>query len=785
MYYAYHRRWNYERTKTIMDKKISELNNYSNVQNGDVLPILDVANAETKKISWTAVKSALQSALNFLTPTGNGSGLTGITAAQVGAPSGSGTSTGTNTGDETQSSILTKLGYTPESTSNKITTVTSASNDTQYPSGAAAWEAFAIKSAGCTDHPTFTDNGAGSVTIGNGKVSLYDNAMFEGVPREYSVAGITVTLTDNTVNYIVADYNAGSPILKVITDVSLITESNITPVYTIVRTGSDLHTLDWNEIGLGLANKLHQSIVKTTRYRRESGLAISATGTLNILLSSGRVWVGAHAVDVDAMNTSTGDTYTLYYHSSGNWTSLTGQTQFNNTQYDNGTNLATLTAGRYAVNWVYRGIESQKHLYITLGVGDYTLTQAQEAQPPTPPTVVSAHAVLVGKIIVQNGASSALSVQSAFDTTFVTSGVTNHGDLSGLQGGTTAEYYHLTSAQHTIATQQASGSQAGYLASADWTTFNGKQAALGYTPENVSNKSTSVSTDGSSDTKYPSVKAVKDYADGLVAGLLDYRGAFDASGNTFPSTGGSGSAGAILKGDMWIISVAGTLGGTAVQIGDSLIASIDTPGQTAGNWNVLNSNISYVPENVANKETSALDTSTTKYPCNNVVKTAVDLKAPLASPTFTGTVTLPETVLGEAGIKLDDTLSADEKWSGITIAGTLGATIVSGDLCYLNNDDGRWELADANLSDGYDKQLGICLAGGNDGSATTMLVFGKVRSAAFPAFTTGSPLYMSETAGDITHTQPTTADACIRLIGFALSADDMLFNPSNDYIIHT
>lgn len=59
-----------------------------------------------------------------------------------------------------------------------------------------------------------------------------------------------------------------------------------------------------------------------------------------------------------------------------------------------------------------------------------------------------------------------------------------------------------------------------------------------------------------------------------------------------------------MKGDMWVLSVAGTLGGTSVQIGDSLIANVDTPGQTAGNWNILNSNISYVPEDVANKATT-------------------------------------------------------------------------------------------------------------------------------------------------------------------------------------
>jgi hypothetical protein len=39
----------------------------------------------------------------------------------------------------------------------------------------------------------------------------------------------------------------------------------------------------------------------------------------------------------------------------------------------------------------------------------------------------------------------------------------DHNSLGGLQGGTTAEYYHLTSAQHTIATQAASASVAGYV----------------------------------------------------------------------------------------------------------------------------------------------------------------------------------------------------------------------------------------------------------------------------------------------------------------------------------
>lgn len=99
------------------------------------------------------------------------------------------------------------------------------------------------------------------------------------------------------------------------------------------------------------------------------------------------------------------------------------------------------------------------------------------------------------------------------------------------------------------------------------------------------------STDGTfasnSDAKVPTEKASKTYMDGLVVGLLDDRGAYDASGNVFPTTGGSGPAGAIKKGDIWNISVAGTLGGTAVHIGDWIRALVDTPGSTSANWAII------------------------------------------------------------------------------------------------------------------------------------------------------------------------------------------------------
>jgi diphthamide synthase (EF-2-diphthine--ammonia ligase) len=152
--------------------------------------------------------------------------------------------------------------------------------------------------------------------------------------------------------------------------------------------------------------------------------------------------------------------------------------------------------------------------------------------------------------------------------------------------------------------------------------------ALGFTPESIANKTTDTAL-GASDTLYPSQKAVKSYVDSMVSGMLDYRGGFDASGIAFPSSGGSGPTGTILKGDMWIVSVAGTMGGVAVQVGDSVIANTDTPGQSAVNWNMLNANISYVPEDAANKSTdTALGSSDTLYPTQKAVKAYADTKQP-------------------------------------------------------------------------------------------------------------------------------------------------------------
>jgi len=149
--------------------------------------------------------------------------------------------------------------------------------------------------------------------------------------------------------------------------------------------------------------------------------------------------------------------------------------------------------------------------------------------------------------------------------------------------------------------------------------------------------------------------------------------------------------------------------------------------------------------------------------------------------TLTGNITLGE----NTSIDLDPAGSADGKYSGICITGTAGATLAFGDLIYLKAADSQWYLTDADASGtGGPVLIGMCVLAANDNGATKILLQGQIRAdAKFPALTISAPVYLGETAGEIQTAIPTGADNVIRVVGFALTADEIYFNPSQDHSI--
>lgn len=179
---------------------------------------------------------------------------------------------------------------------------------------------------------------------------------------------------------------------------------------------------------------------------------------------------------------------------------------------------------------------------------------------------------------------------------------------------------------------------------------------------------------------------------------------------------------------------------------------------------------------------SSVSGSDDTVPSAKATKAALDLKLALAGGTMTGAINLGE----NAGLELDSALSADGKYSGIVRAGTAGATLAFGDLCYLAAADSRWELVDANAESTSGGLLGMCvLAAASDGSATKMLLLGFIRAdAAFPTLTIGAKVFAATTAGDVQTTAPSGTADIIRVVGYADTADSFYFNPSADYYEH-
>ncbi len=153
--------------------------------------------------------------------------------------------------------------------------------------------------------------------------------------------------------------------------------------------------------------------------------------------------------------------------------------------------------------------------------------------------------------------------------------------------------------------------------------------------------------------------AAQTYADGLVVGLWDDRGNYSASGNVFPSSGGSGSAGAILKGDIWTVSVAGTLGGVPVSIGQTVRALVNTPGSTSSNWAIATANTSI--------DDSITDGVSARAPSQNAVYDALLLK------------TTASTLSATSGASLIGTINSGTGAASVTVESKLQKIIVDGD----------------------------------------------------------------------------------------------------------
>jgi len=297
-----------------------------------------------------------------------------------------------------------------------------------------------IQSAGRISGGEITENAAHNGTIdvaaGTGFIKTSDSAI--GTTKSFDWDADTgIALTDNQINYVYMDYNGGAPVIGVTTDRNTLdgrTEFILGKVY---REGTTLHILSYGIRLTELAYNEHERLISVRGFERASGGEISETGQRYLTSGAGVFYFGLNRITTSAQDTSGADRFTYWYRDGGGgWTKVTGQQQIDNTHYDDGSGaLATLTANRYGVHWVYIHFDSD--INVVYGQGNYKLAEAENAVlPDTVPELVSDFGVLAAKIVVQKSGTNLLTVKSAYKELFPTTFPPKLGDLTDVNAET-------------------------------------------------------------------------------------------------------------------------------------------------------------------------------------------------------------------------------------------------------------------------------------------------------------------------------------------------------------
>lgn len=331
---------------------------------------------------------------------------------------------------------------------------------------------FNTGSVGMISGGTITDAGSQKIAVTAGTciiaigTSDTDPVVFANFGEKTAT-----TVTDQRVTWVTVQYNSGTPAIVLIegssaTDYAVpaaINYQDVFPLGYVTRNGTELYVTNnprrIQDMPGGLSHRFY-STLPLARDERLGGLVLGEKGTRNITVTGGKLWDRNNQFTISAIDTSAGgaptslNTFSTYYRAAGGgFTEVEDVTQWPNTKYDDGSGtLADVTANKYANLWWYLSTEN----YLVCVYGRATYSNAAAAAlgpiPSTLPLQVNAHMRLIARTTFKNAGSTFEAIDTVWSNTFAASAATTHNNLSGLQGGTTGEYYHLTSAANTLVT---------------------------------------------------------------------------------------------------------------------------------------------------------------------------------------------------------------------------------------------------------------------------------------------------------------------------------------------
>lgn len=173
---------------------------------------------------------------------------------------------------------------------------------------------------------------------------------------------------------------------------------------------------------------------------------------------------------------------------------------------------------------------------------------------------------------------------------------------------------------------------------------------------------------------------------------------------------------------------------------------------------------------------------------NNINMTNVDIDSGAidgvtlggaSAPTITDATVTQLSMADTGQIDWDDgTPASDETAQGMTIEATVDENTVGVGGCLVLSSDGNWDDAD-NTASATIGQLALAVDSGT-GANKTLLLWGFLTETSW-SWTPGQQLYVAEN-GALTATLPADSGDYVQVVGYALTATTVFFNPSPDFV---
>jgi len=294
-------------------------------------------------------------------------------------------------------------------------------------------------SSGLATGGDITDNGDQTFTVAKGtgwirNANQHDATLLACNWNESA----DIAIADGTLYFVYVDYNNGQPIISTTETRDDITGHDSFEIGRVVREGTTLHIQYNPDLVVHGIGHVTERFRHQVGIQRASGIILSETGTRNITVTAGEIYAKLNEYDTAAIDTSATDTFDSYLT---NTLSSSGNTQWDNQNYDNAGVLTAMTVGRYGNLWFF--MEADGGLvcvYGTSNAATQSVAETESAPTVLPKRLQEQGGILIARLTYQKSASSAAAIVNPFTTSFTAASASDHGNLAGLADDDHSQY---------------------------------------------------------------------------------------------------------------------------------------------------------------------------------------------------------------------------------------------------------------------------------------------------------------------------------------------------------